>query len=105
MSKLNDTLGCFSKGNQVTRPNSYWITNRSQFKEFCDASRVRPDWHEPDEQGFGEALLEGDHLDNACITSLHEQHVVLQNEDTGIEVRINLAMLLAWARGYDEKSS
>lgn len=79
-----------------------FITTRKEFLDFCEGARVRPDWHEPDEQGFTcVELRSGEHLDNACISSSHEAHLVLVNEETQTETKINVAILLAWARGYE----
>ena len=77
-----------------------FIATRKEFLEFCDDNKVRRDWHEPDEQGFDRAELRGGSFDNCCITSENETHVVLINEDREEQTAINLAMLLAWARGH-----
>lgn len=63
------------------------------------ALRVRPDWHEPDEQDVS-AIVVGDHLDNAMGSGVEhdhgEQQVILSVAGEPVAC-INLATLLAWA--------
>jgi hypothetical protein len=66
--------------------------------------RVRPDWHEPDEQGV-DARIIGHSLDNAMGSTVREIgenneagefNVIITREGVDVAV-INLANLLAWA--------
>lgn len=73
---------------------------------FADQHRLRPDWHEPDEQEVS-ARVVGDHLDNAMGPTVDhncgELNVVLIKEGKDVAV-VNLATLLAWAteRGRED---
>jgi hypothetical protein len=75
---------------------------------------VRPDWHEPDEQGVS-ALVSGHTFDNAGFwgvngttadfpSAYQELWVTVTRESpTGERIpvaEVNLAMLFAWATGY-----
>lgn len=75
------------------------IRTRHEMKQLKHKLLVRDDWHEPDEQGVT-ANLRGRSFDNAGLSD--EKTVVLRQD--GEVYKINLAMLLAWASGYDEAS-
>lgn len=84
-----------------------FINTQEEFEEFSKEQGVRHDWHEPDEQLLT-ARVTGTHLDNAkgadpyqncgemvvIFERLHPEHY----EQTQI-ASVNLANLLAWARG------
>lgn len=96
------------------------ITTRAELVELARELGVRDDWHEPDEQELG-AFVEGTSFDNAMPAGhwlgsgdeRHaELHVVLHKlvwdeqysawrHGRAIAV-VNLAMLFAWATGFDE---
>jgi len=87
---------------------------RDALVAFAEANGLRPDWHEPDEQGV-KATLVGDHLDNAFgnyigndpgLNGLNQEFVVclqiVREDDTSQDYEqsgydINLADLLALA--------
>jgi hypothetical protein len=81
------------------------INTQAELIELAKELKVRPDWHEPDEQRVT-ARASGTHLDNAMgadpIRNCGEMVVILErirpddDEDTQI-ASINLANLLAWA--------
>lgn len=91
------------------------ITSRAQLVELAGQLGVRPDWHEPDEQGLT-AVVAGTTFDNAMPpggwygTPPHaELHVTLFQESdvdgTPQPVAVvNLAILFAWATGFDHKA-
>lgn len=93
------------------------INSRAQLFEFAADHGLRPDWHEPDEQGIN-ARIVGTHLDNAMGSTMEtiprddpsnphgEFNVVLRrsviDDETWAETFediavVNLATLLAWA--------
>lgn len=74
---------------------------KEQLKQFASTSRVRADWHEPDEQNVS-ASVTGNHLDNAfgsCQDGLPEdyQEFVVHLKAKNEILDINLADLLAIA--------
>lgn len=91
------------------------ITTRAQLVELARQLGLRPDWHEPDEQGVT-ARVEGNNFDNAMspgewyAPGHAELHAIISaydpddDEDTTEpkEVAvINLATLFAWACGLE----
>lgn len=65
--------------------------------------RVRPDWHEPDEQEV-DVRIRGNHLDNAMGSTMRdigddneagEYNIVITREGRDVAV-VNLATLLSW---------
>jgi len=93
------------------------ITTRHQLVELATELRVRPDWHEPDEQGVS-ARVFGQDFDNAMAPAMWygtrgddephaEQYVVLYRQGIAWDdqasaepealAAINLATLFAWA--------
>jgi hypothetical protein len=73
--------------------------------------KVRPDWHEPDEQEVNARLI-GTHLDNAMGSTTRpigennesgEFNVVITRNGIDVAV-VNLASLLAWASEYGRQS-
>lgn len=94
------------------------ITTRVELVALARGLGVRPDWHEPDEQGVS-ARVFGQGFDNAMPPGLWmgnieqgqephaEQYVVLYEqaaeefEPTAVAA-INLATLFAWATGYQD---
>lgn len=75
-----------------------WIRTREELKELAKEWGLRQDWHEPDEQEVT-AKLVNKSFDNAfCDES--EAHVVLNCEEE--TVAVNLALLFAWATGYND---
>lgn len=91
------------------------INTREELKALAKKLGVRPDWHEPDEQGVN-ALVSGHMLDNAGFwgqggvgtlpSAYQELWVTITVEEEGVKPRpvaeVNLAMLLAWSCGYEE---
>lgn len=75
------------------------IRTKKELLVLKEELEVRDDWHEPDEQGLT-ADVKGTSFDNAGHDS--EKAVILKKEGKEI-ARINLATLLAWATGYEEK--
>lgn len=95
----------------------YIITSRNALAAFAVQNNLRPDWHEPDEQGIT-ARVEGVNFDNAGFwPTLDTQdpagvelHVIFSREvedpefETGHAqyediAAVNLATLCAWAAG------
>ena len=96
-------------------------TDALELLRFAHEAKVRPDWHEPDEQGV-EASVVGDHLDNAMgntimneamnttlvtgkdtyMLSYSQEFVVEIRGPHILKLRINLASLLAIAAGAAE---
>ena len=91
------------------------INSAKELNELAKELRVRPDWHEPDEQEVNARII-GSHLDNAMgadpdadekvdvshypdgsVRTLHwgEYNVVITKEGKDVAV-VNLAELLAW---------
>jgi hypothetical protein len=86
------------------------VTHLTQQKELDELVQFtkdcREDMHEPDEQGI-DAHIVGNHLDNAFGSSIvpdlmnkdcQEFVVILENENTDKQMKINLANLIALAR-------
>lgn len=65
-----------------------------------EGSGVRADWHEPDEQGVT-AVAKGTVFDNAGFSPPERSIIIKQNGKSVAEV--NLAILFAWATGYNDK--
>lgn len=82
-----------------------WNETRRKLRDFASLARVRPDWHEPDEQEVT-AVVKGRQLDNACGDGALadpkpiEKVVELKIDGEAI-CRINLATLLALAANPD----
>jgi hypothetical protein len=79
------------------------INNPEDLAKFASDHNLRPDWHEPDEQGV-EALWYGERLDNAMGAGWMPDTNVTEGEVNVIllvngkrEAVVNLADLLAWA--------
>ena len=91
------------------------INSAKELNELAKELRVRPDWHEPDEQEVNARII-GSHLDNAMgadpeadqkvevmhssdgsVRTLHwgEYNVVITKKGKDVAV-VNLAELLAW---------
>lgn len=77
------------------------INNIAELARWANDHGLRPDWHEPDEQGVS-ARVVGDHLDNAmgaaaaAAENVGELNIVLTvyGKDAAV---VNLATLLSWA--------
>lgn len=82
--------------------DEYLRAKLDELKAFAKESRVRRDWHEPDEQDVT-ALVTGVELDNACgedqmrIEPQYQELVVHLYRDGSHKMSINLATLLALA--------
>jgi hypothetical protein len=81
-----------------------WMTeDLARLRSFTH--NCREDMHEPDEQDLS-ARVVGDHLDNACGTSVaedaivrgYQEYVVVLKNHEGRHERFNLACLVALAR-------
>lgn len=92
------------------------IRDPHDLEVFRERHNLRPDWHEPDEQGIGARII-GRHLDNAMGSTTRHEHaewggefnVVLTfveyNEESNEApprdlAVVNLATLLSWAAQY-----
>lgn len=75
------------------------ITNRAQLQQLARDLGVRPDWHEPDEQGV-DAAVGGEYLDNAGHVA--DELTVAIYKDGEEVAAVNLATLLAFATGTYE---
>jgi hypothetical protein len=84
------------------------VVTRDQLQRVARELGVRPDWHEPDEQGVT-AVVTGKCLDNAgfdgsaagCLSgTAGEELGVTIFKDGQPVAEVNLAMLLSWACGY-----
>jgi hypothetical protein len=79
------------------------INTRAELVEFYHKYGLRPDWHEPDDQGI-DAIIYGSRLDNAfgagwipdVLGVDGEYNVILTHDGQRVAV-LNLANLLAWA--------
>jgi hypothetical protein len=95
------------------------IDTRAGLKDLARDLGVRPDWHEPDESGVN-ALVSGHMLDNAgfwgvggtgTLPSAYQElwvTITRKSDYDGKDIpvaEVNLAMLLAWACGYEEEPS
>lgn len=92
------------------------INTRAGLKALAAELGVRPDWHEPDNQGV-DALVSGHMLDNAGFwgvdgtgtlpSAYQELWITITKEDEGVKpypvAEVNLAMLLAWSCGYEDR--
>jgi hypothetical protein len=90
------------------------INTRAELVALAGELGVRPDWHEPDEQGV-DAVVSDHVLDNAGFWGeggtgtvpswAQELWVTITVETEGVRpygvAEVNLAMLLAWATGYE----
>ncbi len=79
---------------------------KSELKELARELKVRPDWHEPDEQEV-DAVVVGNNFDNAgfwpreCAIEtkdrlIMEKYVIIKKNGKPVAT-VNLATLLAWA--------
>ena len=81
------------------------IETRKELIAFAKKYGLRPDWHEPDEQGVS-VTMKGKAFDNAYGSSgfhnFAEKTVVLSIERKPVAM-VNLASLFAWAAGYTDE--
>lgn len=84
------------------------ITDRAELVELANELGARPDWHEPDEQDLT-VETDGVAFDNAGFWPddpdrpygmILEHHVTILKDGKPVAA-VNLAMLFAWATGYD----
>lgn len=80
------------------------IINPSDLLELAKELRVRPDWHEPDEQGVT-ARVAGEVFDNAGFwgdghSGVDEELHVNIYKGNHVVAQVNLATLCAWATEY-----
>lgn len=86
------------------------INSRADLITLAKELGVRPDWHEPDEVDVT-ATMHGVSFDNAGFWGREyhsgfdgkeytEQYVVLHKDGEAVAA-VNLAILFAWATGYD----
>lgn len=89
------------------------INTRAELEALARDLGVRPDWHEPDEQGVS-AIVSGHSFDNAGFWGqagtgtlpswAQEMWVTITVKSEGVEpygvAEVNLAELFAWATGY-----
>lgn len=77
---------------------SDWVVRKSELQSLAAMLQVRPDWHEPDEQGLTVQMIDGD-FDNA-MRDRSEAHIVLRQtleDGEQKEWRFNCADLFAMA--------
>lgn len=85
------------------------IQTRAQLIALQQEMLVGPDWHEPDQVDI-DAIVGGRDLDNAYTSPVPEfvhtdaepLYVVLRHRKTPVAY-VNLAMLLAWATGFNDE--
>lgn len=75
------------------------IYTRAELQALAQELCVRKDWHEPDESGVSVLLAHGN-FDNAMLDDT-EASVILCQEGRGPIAQVNIALLLAWATGYE----
>jgi len=76
----------------------------AELKKYAKQLGVRGDWHEPDEQSVT-AVVKGKTFDNANLSGGNiggEKFVIIKQNGKPV-FKINLAMLFAYATGYDEE--
>jgi hypothetical protein len=93
------------------------INTREELKALASELGVRPDWHEPDGQGVT-ARVSGHVLDNAgfwgvagtgTLPSVYQEIWVTVSQKSDYDgqdipvAEVNLAMLLAWSCGYQDR--
>lgn len=86
------------------------ITTKAELVALADELGVRPDWHEPDEQGVS-ATTHGVAFDNAGFWGktyrsgdghpFTERYAILWKDGRKIAT-VNLATLFAWATGLED---
>lgn len=83
------------------------IVNKADLVKLAEKLGVRPDWHEPDEQGVT-ATTHGVTFDNAGFwggglrgLSRMERYVVIRKDGKPVAA-VNLATLFAWATGLED---
>lgn len=87
---------------------TYLREHKMGLQRFAEEHRLRPDWHEPDEQNVS-AVVTGCHLDNAMgedqgsLPPYWQEFVVHLFVDERPELSINLATLLAIAAANDTR--
>jgi hypothetical protein len=81
------------------------ISTRRDLQALAHQLRVRPNWHEPDEQEVTAECV-GNTFDNAgswperTSGGTCEMHVYVRQNGTDVAV-VNLATLFSWACGYE----
>jgi hypothetical protein len=93
------------------------INTKAELQDLARELGVRPDWHEPDEQGVT-AFVSGHSFDNAgfwgvggtgTLPSVYQEMWVTVSRQSDYDgnfipvAEVNLAMLFAWSCGYEEK--
>jgi len=96
---------------QVAYPDIECVRSREQLQQLAKRLKVRPDWHEPDEQEL-EAKIVGKGFDNAMGSGYGVTEALPEDQEGEMNVvlfqdgepcaAINLAWLLAWACGTAE---
>jgi hypothetical protein len=83
------------------------IRTKKELVELARELGVRPDWHEPDEQGVS-AVVYGQSFDNAGFWDdqrsaglMHEEMYVILYVGGSPAASVNLATLFAWATGLE----
>ena len=92
------------------------IFRRNDLVELARELGVRPDWHEPEEQGLS-VVVKGNNFDNAGFwvdesgrpeplvrggkTLVLEKYVILKQDGKPVAA-VNLATLFAWACGFQD---
>ena len=77
------------------------ISTKKQLERFKSKCIIRDDWYEPAEEGIT-GFVVGPDFDNSHSASTIDYALVLYYSGKPIAL-VNLAMLCAWATGYEEK--
>jgi len=85
------------------------IQTRAQLTELARELKVGPEWHEPDQVDV-DAVTGGRDLDNAFTTPVPDfehtdaepLYVVIRHQKRPVAY-VNMAMLLAWATGFEDE--
>ena len=77
------------------------ITTRQQLRDLRAALGVRPDWHEPDEQEVDAEVVWNGSLDNAFMGPHCGEMGVWITQNHRRVAWVNLAILFAFATGYE----
>jgi hypothetical protein len=89
------------------------VDTKDQLRQMADELKVRPDWHEPDEQ-LVTAVVHGSDFDNAGFWGRDSRGELItfgrNHQELWVELfrdhqpvaEINLATLLAWATGFED---
>lgn len=75
------------------------IISKEGLKTFAKRNYLKEDWHEPDEEGIT-ATVVGKYFDNADVDGSYDYALLFFKEGRPMAI-VNLALLCAWASGYE----